>query len=346
MFGLDYVTSPGIAALKLAGVGFVCRYLSEVNPATQVKLLSAAEAKTLSEAGISIVSNYEWYGNRAAEGYDSGVADAKIATAQHTQCGGPENRPIYFSVDFNTDATPAIIAYFQGVASVIGLARTGAYGGYTCIKGLFDAGVIRWGWQTYAWSGGVWDSRAQIQQYQNDMVVGGQSVDYDRSTVADFGQWTQGETMIPAGWKDDGTTLTASNGVGVQHGDRDYILNHAWDPADVPLRPEYYVPSVLLHNAAVGAGSRLTCKKSLLWYTKAQGVVQEGYVGWELDAAYQEIATLQSQIATQQAQIAALQAQLNQQPAPTIDTTKLTADAQAAVTALQAVQADIEALGK
>lgn len=199
MFGLDYVTGPPIADLKAAGVTFVCRYLSEVNILTQVKLLTAAEAQSLGQAGIAIVSNYEWYGNRALEGYASGMIDAQIAAQQHTACGGPDGRPIYFSVDF--DAQPAqmstIIDYFHGIASVIGLHRTGAYGSYSVIRGLFDASAITWGWQTYAWSAGQWEPRAHIQQYSNGMTLAGLSVDYNRSMQPDFGQWLLGgENML------------------------------------------------------------------------------------------------------------------------------------------------------
>lgn len=89
----------------------------------------------------------------------------------------------------------AILDYFWGVASVIGLERTGAYGGYECIKGLFDAKAITWGWQTYAWSGGAWDARAHIQQYENGVNLDGHAVDYDRSMVVDFGQWFYGGVM-------------------------------------------------------------------------------------------------------------------------------------------------------
>lgn len=195
IFGLDYVTGPPIADLKKAGVTFVCRYLSEVNELTKVKLLSAGEAKTLAQAGISVVSNYEWYGNRASEGFNSGVTDAQIAQSQHAAAGGPTDRPIYFSVDFNTGATAAIIEYFKGVASVIGLHRTGAYGGYACIKGLLDAGVITWAWQTYAWSGGAWEPRAHIRQYSNGETIAGLSVDFDQAMKSDFGQWLVGESM-------------------------------------------------------------------------------------------------------------------------------------------------------
>lgn len=193
--GIDYVTSPGIAALKAAGVTFVCRYLSFVNELTKVKLLSLDEAKALSQAGISIVSNYEWYASRATESFASGVQDAQIADGQHKACGGPADRPIYFSVDEDVDGSQTV-NYFKGVASVIGLNRTGAYGSYRVIKYLLDNKLIQWGWQTYAWSYGAWESRAHIRQYQNGVTLAGHSVDYDQSMQSDYGQWLIGEHTL------------------------------------------------------------------------------------------------------------------------------------------------------
>ncbi|SRR6266550_1744952 len=190
-FGLDYVTGPPVASMKAAGVSFVCRYLSYVNNLTQVKLLTPAEAKGLSAAGIAIVSNYEWYANRALEGTASGVQDAHIAAGQHEACGGPANRPIYFSVDVDVDGSQTV-DYFKGIASVIGKSRTGAYGSYRVLEYLFNAGLITWGWQTYAWSGGAWEPRAHIQQYQNGVSMSGHSVDYNRSMHIDYGQWSIG----------------------------------------------------------------------------------------------------------------------------------------------------------
>lgn len=200
-FGLDYVTGPPIADLKAAEVTFVCRYLSEVNALTKIKLLTPEEVKLLGENGIALVSNYEWYANRSLEGAVSGVQDAQIARDQHAACGGPAGRPIYFSVDFDATAAemPAIIDYFKGVSSVLGLARTGAYGSYSVIRALFDAKAITWGWQTYAWSAGAWEPRVHIQQYANSVTLAGASVDYNRSMKADFGQWLAqgGSTPVP-----------------------------------------------------------------------------------------------------------------------------------------------------
>ncbi|MEY9907101.1 hypothetical protein ABIA35_003326 [Catenulispora sp. MAP12-49] len=106
-------------------------------------------------------------------------------------CGMSAGRPIYFAVDF--DAAPgqqtAINAYFDGAASVLGYGRTGAYGGYYPVQRLFDAGKITWGWQTYAWSGGQWESRTQLRQVQNGITVDGADCDQDQAWAADYGQW-------------------------------------------------------------------------------------------------------------------------------------------------------------
>jgi hypothetical protein len=42
--------------------------------------------------------------------------------------------------------------------------------------------------QTYAWSGGNWDPRAQLQQFSNSHHVGVEC-DYDHGVGQDFGQW-------------------------------------------------------------------------------------------------------------------------------------------------------------
>ena len=192
--GLDYsFARPSVSSLHSQGYTFAARYLSVDNSSTHGKILTAAEAKSLIANGIDVVSNYEYAADDALSGNAQGVADAKVAQAQAVAAGMPATRPIYFSVDF--DATEAqqtpINAYMDGVASVLGRSRTGAYGGYYVVKRLFDAGKISWGWQTYAWSGGQWDSRAQLRQTQNGITAGGDSdcCDLDASEADDFGQW-------------------------------------------------------------------------------------------------------------------------------------------------------------
>ena len=333
-FGLDYVSGPTPAEMKSVGVTFVCRYLSEVNQETQVKLLSRAEAQALSEAGIAVVSNYEWYAGRPLEGLASGVADARIAGQQHAACGGPASRPIYFSVDTDC-AGEQTAAYFRGVASVLGLARTGAYGSYRVLNYLFDQGLITWGWQTYAWSYGAWEPRCHIQQYQNGVSMFGHSVDYDRSIRDDFGQWRVatgggGNTMttIPAGWRDDGTTLVAPNGVYVVLGFREYVLAHNWDPKNVPLGPQYYTKQLEASHIDLGDGDQILFLKTMLAYPHnpvgavagLKNKVVEEYAGLELSVtrdqvakfypAYAQLPDIQQQLTAAQEQVKQLQDQI------------------------------------
>lgn len=196
--GVDYAWGrPSTDALRGQGVVFACRYLSYDKSG---KNLTFDEAARLCAAGIAVVSNWEYATQAALNGHAQGVADATEADRQHRAAGGPADRPIYFSVDF--DATPgqqaAINDYFDGVASVIGLQRTGAYGGYWVIKRLFDAGKISWGWQAYAWSGGNWDGRAHLRQIRNGVRIDKVDTDLDQAMTVDFGQWSHGAGPAPA----------------------------------------------------------------------------------------------------------------------------------------------------
>ena len=212
--GVDYSWArPSPSGLKSQGYTFAARYLSYD---TSGKNLSASEAKALWAAGVDVVANWEQTAQAALNGYNQGVSDAKAANSQANADGIPAGRPIYFSVDF--DATPgeqaALNAYFDGVASVIGLARTGAYGGYYVIMRLFNAGKIKWGWQTYAWSGGQWDSRAQLRQVQNGITAAGDSncCDKDEAVAKDFGQWHAAPPNTPPRGYLDSADCTAIAG--------------------------------------------------------------------------------------------------------------------------------------
>lgn len=192
VFGIDYAWGrPGPAALKRAGAKFACRYLSHD---TSGKNLTRGEADELSKAGLWLVVVWETAAARALSGRAGGIDDAREADRQARACGMPAGRPIYFAVDF--DATSgqqgAINAYLDGAASVIGRGRVGLYGGHGPVKRALDAGKAVWSWQTYAWSQGRWDSRAHIQQYSNEHVLNGVSVDYDRAVKDDYGQWRVG----------------------------------------------------------------------------------------------------------------------------------------------------------
>lgn len=190
-FGLDFAWSkPSITAMHSGGYSFVARYLSYDTTGKNLTLNEANGYKAASPP-LAIVSNWEYSATAAMNGYNQGAADARAALAQHNAAGGDSKAPIYFSVDWDvTDAQkPVVGQYMKGVASVLSLARTGAYGSYWVIKYLFDNKLITWGWQTYAWSGGLWDTRAQIRQVANGISVGNADCDRNQSMVDNFGQW-------------------------------------------------------------------------------------------------------------------------------------------------------------
>lgn len=196
--GVDYSWGrPQLAGLRDAGYTFAVRYLSHD---TTGKNLTIDEADALIGAGFDVVVNWEHGARDALAGRERGAADAAEAARQAEAVGMPPGRPIYFAVDFDAtpDQLPAIDDYFDGVASVLGVARTGAYGGFAPIKRLLDGRRITWAWQTYAWSGGRWDPRAQLRQVLNRVIIAGAEVDIDEAWADDFGQWGSGDAPAPS----------------------------------------------------------------------------------------------------------------------------------------------------
>lgn len=190
--GVDYSSGrPGGAALAAQGFEFVAKYVSTVgNP----KNLTAAEAKDLAAHGVWSAVVFETTAGRALEGRAAGATDAQNGLQQARAAGMPNGRPLYLAVDRDVTDPSKVAPYFQGAASVLGLALTGAYGGYGVIKYLLDHGLITYAWQTAAWSRGVWDPRAHIRQYATTIKVNGVSCDLDESIHLDYGQWKPGVT--------------------------------------------------------------------------------------------------------------------------------------------------------
>ncbi len=205
-FGVDYSYSrPDVAAMAADGVTFACRYLRD-SPGHPGKALTAAEAAQLAGAGIAVVGNDETTGVQYLGGYDGGHRDAQAALAAHLACGGPVNgRPVYFSpLDHDPAGLDAagwglLRDYARGVVDVLGVARTGWYGGTRMLRDLRGRDLGRWWWQSLGWRDGVWLDWAHIQQYDNGQLRWGGEVDYDRALTADFGQWpaTQGDMSMP-----------------------------------------------------------------------------------------------------------------------------------------------------
>lgn len=185
--GVDFSWArPAPQDLLNAGKRFVYRYIGvDVGG----KSATRAELDEYTGAGLAVILGYEEDGQELLGGYAAGVRIGHAIQAALDDLGYPD-AVVLANADF--DATEAqqepINAALDGIASVISLDRTGLYAGYWVIKRAFDAGKITYAMQTYAWSGGNWDPRAQVQQYSNGQQIDGSDVDLDRATAAQFGQ--------------------------------------------------------------------------------------------------------------------------------------------------------------
>ena len=197
-FGIDYSFGSGLTTgiMKAAGVRFVARYLA-YRP--NAKCINQLEFTTLVRAGLFVVFVWEGTGRDLVNGFRGGQHDAQEANRQVTELGA-KGCPIYFApADYDVPEGDQgnYNAYLDGVASIIGRSRTGAYGGYWPLSRAFNGGHCHYGWQTYAWSGGNVDRRSHLYQYHNAARMGPAEVDYDKSFKTDFGQWPRPRQPAP-----------------------------------------------------------------------------------------------------------------------------------------------------
>jgi len=113
-------------------------------------------------------------------------------------------------------------------------------------------------------------------------------------------------TTIPAGWRDDGTTLTAPNGIPITQGFRTYVLGHNWDAGNYPVEKAQGLSPLELSNTNLGAGTRQTFRTNCLEWTSKMGVF-ESWVGAELYTVRNLMLKAQSDLATTQASLKSLQ---------------------------------------
>lgn len=212
---IDYAMRQIPAAdIRAAGHAGVVNYVSLSRPGSSfgAKPITRPYAEALTAAGLVIVSNYQ-YGKPGGtapsdftRGFAGGVADARTAWHLHTAAGGGQSAPVFFSVDddisrdtWNTVA----LQWFRGINSVLGVQRTGVYGGIDVCQWAAADGVIgssrtpgrRWAWQTRAWSGNQVDPAAVLYQRvvstasNPGPIVGGIEVDVNDVLAQDCGQW-------------------------------------------------------------------------------------------------------------------------------------------------------------
>lgn len=198
---LDY--SAGVlkaADIKAAGALGAIRYVSDRRPGAQWMLgkpIQLPEARDLYQAGLKIVSNYQfgkqdtadWLGGQAA-----GVMHAKRGWELHTAAGGPVSAPIYVSIDDNPTAgqyRQQVAPYLRAWESVIGHQRVGVYGNSTTIEWALQDGLGSWFWQ-HDWGtpDGFVHPAAHLHQFEIDArSVAGVGVDLNDILKPQFGQW-------------------------------------------------------------------------------------------------------------------------------------------------------------
>ena len=91
---------------------------------------------------------------------------------------------------------------------------------------------------------------------------------------------------VPQGWKDDGTTLTAPNGIKVLKDFRSYVLTHNWQATNLPLEPQKQVAQLEVSNPALGGGVCQHFRMTTLEATTNKKVF-EAWSGQELLALQQ-----------------------------------------------------------
>src|ERR1700742_4121380 len=210
--------------IRAAGHSGVINYVSLSRPGSSfgAKPITRAYAESLAAAGLAIVSNYQ-YGKPGGSapsdftrGYAGGIADARTAWQLHTAAGGGQGAPIFFTIDedINRDTWNRVaLQWFRGINSVLGVQRTGVYGGIDVCQWAATDGVIgssstagrRWAWQTRAWSGNQVHPAAVLYQRVVSTSsspgprVGGLEVDVNDVLAPDCGQWNLHRSSYPNG---------------------------------------------------------------------------------------------------------------------------------------------------
>ena len=201
--------------IKATGFDGALVYVSELRPGATFDFKPVTREFTdgMRALGLHVVSCYQygkpgWVNSPSdfTRGYDGGVSDAQTALRLHGAAGGPASAPIFFSVDEDIDASTwksLGVQWFRGINSVLGVGRTGIYGGNRQLAWAAGDGVIgssttpgyRWAWQTKAWSGGNREPTAVLFQTEGvtasdpGALIDGVHVDVDDVLAPDFVQW-------------------------------------------------------------------------------------------------------------------------------------------------------------
>lgn len=148
--GADYSWArPGGAALRAAGVSAVGRYL-----ATDGRGITASEYQDLKAHGVGVWVCREGGASGMLNGHAQGVSDAQLAVQQIAAVGLPAGSLVFATADFDVQSSqfPVCDDYMRGFASVLGVGRTGIYGGLHYMNHVHAARLAVGFWQAGATS--------------------------------------------------------------------------------------------------------------------------------------------------------------------------------------------------
>ena len=158
------ITAKTAQILKREGYSFVARYLVPNEGKTAWKALTAAEAKDIRDAGLSIMLCWETYAERIKEGAKAGTEDGRAARKLAAGMDIPAGTVIYFAADYDVPAADydAVEAYLKAAREEIGLYRVGLYGHERVVEAMKHRGYNDF-WQCVAWSNEFSDVASVIQ---------------------------------------------------------------------------------------------------------------------------------------------------------------------------------------
>lgn len=176
------------AEVKALGRVGVIRYVASGRPEVSA---TRAEVDSFRAAGLAFVAVWQFGKTRPLLGKAAGVADGNDALTYTAGLGRGKLDPVHFSVDFppTTAQLPTVLAYFEGVASVLGWANVGAYANAPTINYLHERTPIPLFWLHNWGSAGQVPAVASLHQYQINQTLSGRAVDFDRSLKPFYGQW-------------------------------------------------------------------------------------------------------------------------------------------------------------
>ena len=152
-YGTDYsareLTPAELDAFKAYDIRFLIRYIGwPDNPKCISHYPGAYQAHV--SAGRMVLLAAENAGNDPAGGFAGGAAMAQRALSDANSVGYPDTLPIFFCADgwlaSNNITVEVAMSYLDGAASVMGKARTGAYGFRDFIEAARQGGHANWFW--------------------------------------------------------------------------------------------------------------------------------------------------------------------------------------------------------